>query len=294
MLSKRNLNSSREKTAYCDCRSTSMVETGFQTTVSTTPQLNGTLHSIQQRVIKNLRPESSRLCAIAEEMNKFLTDKNSETSSGTYGQYQLYSANIPDKELSFVSHLMNEEIKDRIAFRAPDNVSITYGALREFVKGTGNLSTVGCSHGEKVAYLAPYGIIGAAAFVSIASQCVAIPLDPESSPSDLYSALLQLKPDCFIIFDDLNASICSQAKETAASLGIRLVNASGKTGTVPFLFTDEQLQLPEKLEVLENKGSDTCLLLRTSGTTSEPKVGTWFSCVEESMDVVIFIYIGLG
>ncbi|VEU35442.1 unnamed protein product [Pseudo-nitzschia multistriata] len=227
-------------------------------------------------ILPSIGFDDSPLCAIAKEINGFTVGSSSqETLNGTFGQYQLNAICDRDFDLSMMRLLENEEIEHKIAFRAPGKAPMTYGALRRFVRGRGNLSTIGCTRGDKVAYLTPYGVLGAVAFVSISAQCTAVPLDPESSSADLVMAFRQLRPDVLIVFDDLGADVCEQASSTAANAGVRVIDASGDFKEATFSFADcEQ----NNKDILENKGSDTCILLRTSGTTSEPKIvplDTW-------------------
>ena len=221
-------------------------------------------------ILPRMGSDQSPLCAITMEINDFITSHESERLSiaGTFGQYQLNTIGDVDQDLNLTALLEKRETESRIAFRAPGKKPITYGALREFVRDDGNLSNVGCKSGDKVAYLAPFGILGAVSFISITSQCTAIPLDPESSTVDLDHAFLQLQPDVFIIFDDLGVNVCTQAKASAVKFGIRIIQASGDTETGSFVFSNCKLHHPAKKEFFEKKGTDNCLLLRTSGTTS--------------------------
>ena len=69
-------------------------------------------------------------------------------------------------------------------------------------------NNVGCREGDIVAYLTPFVMLGAVAFVSIASQCTVVPLDPESTSLYLNQVFLQLKPEVlFVIFDNVRADV---------------------------------------------------------------------------------------
>ena len=218
--------------------------------------------------------EYSFLRAVTEEMST-LTLHPTETSSigGKIGQYHLNRNVEIENTLSLASLLKRPEIQNRIAVRSPGKKPITFGELWHFVRNEGNLSTVGCQQGHRVAYLVPFGVVGAAAFISIAMQCQAIPLDPESTRENLDAAFLQFSPDVFILFDDLGDDICAQAVASAVKLGIRIVQANGrKDQKAPFVFLHRDNLDSANDSFFENKGNEICLLLRTSGTTSQPKV----------------------
>ena len=219
--------------------------------------------------------ERSLLREITEEIDDFA--KRQSSIGGRFAQcinwqYQLNTIADIDNDLNLAALMKRQEIENHVAFRASGKKPITYGTLWKFVRDEGNLSTVGCKCGDKVAYLAPYGVVGAVAFISIALQCQAIPLDPESSSSNLDDAFRQLCPDVFVIFDDLGADVCKQAEVSAAMLDIRVIHASGSKKESPFVFLDREVRDPAENCFFENTGNDTCLLLRTSGTTSQPKV----------------------
>jgi hypothetical protein len=224
-------------------------------------------------VFANNESDHSLLRAVTEEIDE-LTSRQSGSSSigGKVGQYQLKTVDNFDEDVNLAALLKRNEIEDQIAFRAPGRKPITFGALWKFVRDEGNLSTVGCKYGDKVAYLAPFGVLGAVAFTAIAVQCQAIPLDPESSSTNIDDAFRQLCPDVFVIFDDLGVDVCAQAEACAAKLDIRVIRASGNDKELPFVFVERKVHDSAEDSFFENKGKDTCLLLRTSGTTSQPKV----------------------
>ncbi len=216
------------------------------------------------------------LPAVTDEMNR-LALQLPETSSmgGNIGQYHLTrNETTTHRETTLGMLLKRDELQNQIAFRSPDRDPITFGALRTFVENEGNLSALGCRKGDKVAYMVPFGVVGAAAFITIATQCQAIPLDPESTDENLRDALRQMKPDVFILFDHLGEDECERIEYIVWELGIRIIEASGrKSPDVPFVFdrrNDDRSSTESKF--IENDDDDNCLLLRTSGTTSQPKV----------------------
>ena len=194
--------------------------------------------------------------------------------AGEIGQYHLTRNEATHKETTLGMLLKRNEQQSQIAFRSQDRDPITFGALRNFVENEGNLSAVGCRRGDKVAYMVPFGVVGAAAFITIATQCVAIPLDPDSTDENLRDALIQMKPDAFVLFDDLGEDECERIEYVVWELGIRIIRANGRTNQeIPFVL-DRQNDDGYSAEstFFENEGNENCLLLRTSGTTSQPKV----------------------
>ena len=79
----------------------------------------------------------------------------------------------------------------------------TYGALLAFISdgGGGDLRRLGVQPGDVVAYAAPGGsAVAAVAFLTIASQAVAAPLDAALSKADAENALVQLRPRHLLVF----------------------------------------------------------------------------------------------
>lgn len=233
--------------------------------------------------------EYSFLREVTEEVNALALHQPKEASiGGKIGQYQLNRISKVSNDITLASLLQRQNIQDRIAFRSPGKQPIEYGELLQFVRNEGNLSTVGCKQGDKVAYLVPFGVVGAVAFISIAMQCQAIPLDPESTSVNLDDAMLQLNPDHFIIFNDLGEDVISRAETSAEKMGIRIIYASGAGNqTVPFVFLHQENHNSADDAFFVNKGDDNCLLLRTSGTTSQPKV--CFFCIAMIANLAYFV-----
>lgn len=127
-----------------------------------------------------------------------------------------------------------------------------------------------------VAYVSPYGAVGAVAFVTIAAQCTAAPLNPESSESDYLLALEQIQPDLVITFDGVDFPL---VHKVALGHGFRVAHAAtvkGKCGLFSFRI-QVNITLPtngylDPTKRLVNHVDGTGLILRTNGTPSRPKV----------------------
>jgi acyl-CoA synthetase (AMP-forming)/AMP-acid ligase II len=157
------------------------------------------------------------------------------------------------------------------------SVSLTYGQLLDFMApgGDGDLSVLGVQPGEVVVYVVPGGAIAAVAFLTIATQCTAAPLDPTTVKDDAADALEQFEAKHVIIFDGVPDQNIREAVEMAntAGQGIKMHKAVPKGDNEPGLFNLIPQTPDSTLEriKLDTTANDVVLLLRTSGTTSKPK-----------------------
>ncbi len=78
------------------------------------------------------------------------------------------------------------------ALYSPGSPPLTYGGLLKFIHGEGDMRRIGANHNFTVAYLAPLGAVSAVAFLTIACQCTAAPLDPAYTVEALLLAFEQL------------------------------------------------------------------------------------------------------
>jgi hypothetical protein len=155
-----------------------------------------------------------------------------------------------------------------------DDDVTTYGDVSNFIHGgAGDLRRLGVNAGEVVAYTAPPGggAAAALAFLSIGAQTAAAPLAPNTTEPDALDALDQFKANHLILFDGMDCPGVEAAFATYA--------ANGKAKIHKATFVDHGR--PGMFEYTEGKDIDgaplmnpengTCLLLRTSGTTAQPK-----------------------
>ena len=168
--------------------------------------------------------------------------------------------------------------------RVPIHVT-TYGTLLKFISpgGGGDLSVLGVRAGDVVAYAVPPGAIGAVAFLMVASQAVAAPLDATIKLAEAKSALLQFKVQHVIFFEGLASAGLRTAveelqEEDIARGGRKRISvhtASPRAADEPGMFdlsaSPRQPHEGKQDVQLSRSADDVCLLLRTSGTTSMPK-----------------------
>ena len=178
----------------------------------------------------------------------------------------------------------------------------TYGQLLAFLGsgGAGDLAPLGVTPGHVVAYAAPPGCVAAVAFLTIAAQCTAAPLDPAITQADAASALQQLEAKHVVLFDGVKAEGLQRAAAAIGSVSVHTASATG--ARTPGLFTltpapapapaiqppaDAEPQpagielrsidhsratpVPRLRKTAGTRPADVVLLLRTSGTTSTPK-----------------------
>lgn len=166
----------------------------------------------------------------------------------------------------------------RLARETDANKCTTYGQLLSFCRpgGEGDLRRLGVQAGDVVAYLAPPGgsAVAAAAFLSIASQTCAVPFSPNMSEADTLLALEQYGVKHIVLFEGVAAPGVHAAFERYAGGGKAHIHHAHHRGeAAPGLFkylnpVDDFHSLP----ALVSSPTADCLLLRTSGSTSVPKV----------------------
>ncbi|WP_045883392.1 AMP-binding protein [Pseudomonas chlororaphis] len=166
----------------------------------------------------------------------------------------------------------------RLARERDASVCTTYGQMLGFCQpgGDGDLRRLAVQAGEVVAYLAPPGgsAVAATAFLSIASQTCAVPLTPTMSEADTLLALEQYGVKHMVLFEEVAAAGVRAAFDRYAGSGqARLHRAqqigAGSPGLFRYLESAPGFQ---DLPALVNPPTAHCLLLRTSGSTSVPKV----------------------
>mmetsp|Transcript_102546 Transcript_102546/g.289611 ORF Transcript_102546/g.289611 Transcript_102546/m.289611 type:complete len:1144 (-) Transcript_102546:47-3478(-) len=164
---------------------------------------------------------------------------------------------------------------DEPAIRSVEDCALTlnYRALREFLLGTGNLLQRGIERADRVAIVMPNGPELAVAIMVCTCQCTAAPLDPGMAHEELAAALGQLGVrHCIALqhrqaFDGLLPKACEEA-------GCELHFVRRREGAVGLFDWAAPPSTPPSLpcEPRLIGGNDVALLLRTSGTTSKPKV----------------------
>lgn len=163
--------------------------------------------------------------------------------------------------------MLEQANPEDVALYAPGAPALTYAQLLDFISTNGDLRVLGLKQDSVVAYLAPNNL--AVAFLTIASQCTAAPLDPTLSRADLDLALEQIKPDMVIFFQGVNAE---PGLAAAAAAGIEAVRAETIPETCGLFRFLTQLRSTSNGEKLVTPPESNGLLLRTSGTPSKPKL----------------------
>jgi len=186
-------------------------------------------------------------------------------------------------------------IRGLLAASAPDEPCLrdaslpahvtTYGALLEFISpgGGGSLLPLGVLPGQVVAYAVPAGAAGAVAFLAVASQAVAAPLDASVKASEAKSALVQFGVQHVILFEGVPAAGLQKAveeldEERRAGGGAKpirvhtaVLRPPAQPGLFDFAGVPASRERDPDLAPLSRSAEDVSLLLRTSGTTSTPK-----------------------
>ncbi len=156
---------------------------------------------------------------------------------------------------------------DRTAFRAPHRNAMSYSELATFVESIGGaLAGFGIERQDRVAIVVPNGAEAASAFLAVANCAVAAPLNPNYTAQE-FAFYMQ----------DLNTKLllCTGADAAAAvaarELGIPVVTMHVQNDHRAGEFS---LHIPcnEKYPLDTADTDDICLLLHTSGTTSQPKI----------------------
>jgi len=175
-------------------------------------------------------------------------------------------------EADSIALLLDRGLDDRIAIGAPDGVApLRYRGLRALAKQTvAQLNALGIGREDRVAIVLPNGPEMAAAFVCIAAGATTAPLNPGYRADEFEFYLTDLKSKALV----LAAGSESPARAVAQKLSIPVIelHSTRESGAGSFtLEPTSPLQGPAARPGF-GEGSDTALVLHTSGTTSRPKI----------------------
>lgn len=158
---------------------------------------------------------------------------------------------------------------DTAAILAPGRAPLSYAALSSFldeIRDSLNGWGIGC--GDRVALAIIPRPEMAVAHVAVSNCAASAPLDPKATPAEFEDALLSLKATAVIVSDEVNSAL----RDCASRLGIqcltlfpRLEEAAGLfslSGGMPAASERPGTMTPD----------DITLVMRTSGTTSKPKI----------------------
>lgn len=158
---------------------------------------------------------------------------------------------------------------------ARPNNHLTYRDVLDFIKsgGPGDLRRYGIQDNDQIVlYMPPPGPAGALVLVTVCTQAVAMPLDPEATYDNIMAAIHQVNPSIAIAFRGITSeSFVRATHDSGIPVQWQEILTEGKPG----LFQSESLtsdSIPLTGEILKNSPSSVVLLLRTSGSTALPKV----------------------
>mmetsp|Transcript_14342 Transcript_14342/g.26347 ORF Transcript_14342/g.26347 Transcript_14342/m.26347 type:complete len:1169 (-) Transcript_14342:90-3596(-) len=170
------------------------------------------------------------------------------------------------------------------ALRSTDEtrVPLSYNNLRTFISAG---FSFGATSGDVVAILLPNGPELAAAILVVAAQAVAAPLDAKMTAEEVQAAFRQLKPRHALIASprqwqqsngkqqEVDVAKSQLLLQVAAEIDCKCHFVFQPAGAPSGMFQMESRPaLQEGTQLLSGSLHDNCLLLRTSGTTSKPKV----------------------
>lgn len=213
----------------------------------------------------------------------FTEFKSSEKSfRKVSSQYQIVTTNLKlDNQINTIKELLLNQDSDRAALRNardsdPNNYT-SYGELATAIDGGQyDLRRIGVKSDEVVAYLPPQGgsALSASMFIAVASQACAAPLSSNMTEIEAYEAFQQLKVNHFIVIKgQVSPAILKAFEAYSAETGSKLHEIQIKERGTPgeFLFCESVVDF-DSLAPIEHGADSISLLLRTSGTTSKPKV----------------------
>ena len=213
--------------------------------------------------------QSSRLVQMNVEIQQIA---GCMSAVGSLGQYVLVDNRINPSTLNFMSMLQVARPDATIIINSDKSAHLTYGEVIDFMKTQGNLRRVGVQSKDRVAYVSPPGALSAVAFLTITAQCTSVPLDPTYTTQEFKLAFEQIKPKFVIVFTGVEEKMVTQAANLCKLTVIRAEYLAGTCGL--FKFETDHYDSEEILTCadLEEEPNRDAIILRTSGTTSTPKL----------------------
>lgn len=171
------------------------------------------------------------------------------------------------EQITTLSHWLGDRLTGpRPALLVPDGEDLTADALSFLLENAGSsLKKAGLGADQTVALLMAPGPTMLLGCLSVMSQCMAVPLDPDLGKTMLIRRLSDLEPDCILVPADFE--LPPWLRETANTLNASLtrVHLDG----VSLSFPDLQEHQSATLKTPSN--DDVALVLHTSGSTGKPK-----------------------
>ena len=156
------------------------------------------------------------------------------------------------------------------ALAAPDEISLSYGGLRDLAQHTvKSLNGMGIGRGDKVALVLPNGPEMAAAFLAIACAATTAPLNPAYRAEEFEFYIADLKAKALVIADGME----SPARAVAAAHSIPILELSSDGAEAGAFSLKPQRNLAGRpASAGPAAADDVALVLHTSGTTARPKI----------------------
>jgi amino acid adenylation domain-containing protein len=162
-----------------------------------------------------------------------------------------------------------ERIPDALAILAPGRTPLTYGRLRLHIDDVVQaLHAIGIGHDDRVALVLPNGPEMAVAFLAVAASATCAPLNPAYSANEFDFYLTALHAKALIV----QAGMDSPARAVAKTHGLCVIELSPVLEAEAGLFTFIGETYGHDTHHRFAQPHDVALVLRTSGTTSRPKI----------------------
>ncbi|MEX2200443.1 MAG: acyl--CoA ligase [Dongiaceae bacterium] len=168
--------------------------------------------------------------------------------------------------LTTIADLIAVRPRNDAALLAPDRETLSYGALTAQIERTAaSLAAQGVGAGDSVAIVLPNGPDAATAFLGVAAQAAAAPLNPGYRADEFDFYLGDLAAKALIVA----AGSDTPAIEVAQRRGIPILAITPQAEAGAFTIDASS---GAKSNATRPGSADTALLLHTSGTTSRPKL----------------------
>lgn len=185
-------------------------------------------------------------------------------------EWSLLDATCAAPNLTLYS-MLSSQPADAVALRAPNvNETVFFGQILALIDDAADLRQIGVQNKALVAYLVPFGPLGAAAFLAFGCQTTVAPLDPNMTVAELVQALTQLQVQTLISFDCLPRETAEAAAEKC-NVQLVIAQSVGHCGLFT-LIPAATFPSPYDVAPLRTAPEQTLFVVRTSGTTSMPKV----------------------
>ena len=158
---------------------------------------------------------------------------------------------------------------DAAAILAPGRDALSYAALAAFIDEVRTrLNGWGLGRGDRVALAVAPRPEMAVAHIATSNSATSLPVDPKATPAELRDALVALRASAMIASDDLNPDV----RECASRLGIQVLTLFPRFDAPAGLFTLSGGMPGTPARPGPVEPDDVAFAVRTSGTTSKPKV----------------------